>query len=340
MERGRKMITKYEMRADARAGLPAAGKAGRSAFSLVELLIVIGILAMLMSILLPTLAKARESANRTACAANLRNWGYAAHAFAAEHKGNFPPAYRHFSGAPFPSVFKVDDGIYRPDGRPDARPGVRRGPVDMSVWRRQGVSFDTLSTYGIQRGDLPPPDEFGCYIVELEPAAAVGSNLVCPSSASTIIAMAPPELMYDNVVWGHYMYVGGLRAETLPAHVPEQTRWAGKEPAVTVHDKNLAHRVLAADEVFYSGGRTYVWDLTASYRINHTRPPQGLPWDDDDYEDDGPRPDWQNILYGDGHVEGVNGRVAFPDPLDVKNYTVYHWFNGGYFYWGDGPKPE
>ena len=62
----------------------------RKAFTLVELLVVIGIIALLISILLPSLNAARRQAERVNCAANLRSVGQAYQLYANEFKGKDP----------------------------------------------------------------------------------------------------------------------------------------------------------------------------------------------------------------------------------------------------------
>jgi prepilin-type processing-associated H-X9-DG protein/prepilin-type N-terminal cleavage/methylation domain-containing protein len=60
------------------------------AFTLVELLVVIGIIAMLIGILLPALGRARETSKRVVCLSNLRQMAVAAQTYANNYKGHYP----------------------------------------------------------------------------------------------------------------------------------------------------------------------------------------------------------------------------------------------------------
>jgi prepilin-type N-terminal cleavage/methylation domain-containing protein/prepilin-type processing-associated H-X9-DG protein len=79
-------------------------------FTLIELLVVIAVIGILLAVLLPTVARARESANRTACASNLRQLGHALLSYVNDNKAYFP-------ASACGNVLDAQDWIWWPQAR-------------------------------------------------------------------------------------------------------------------------------------------------------------------------------------------------------------------------------
>lgn len=82
---------------------------GFRAFTLVEMLVVIAIVAMLIALLLPTLKEARDYSNSVACMSNQRQIGIAFAAYATDNRDLIPPmgsAYQELFGGPDPAWYQ------------------------------------------------------------------------------------------------------------------------------------------------------------------------------------------------------------------------------------------
>jgi prepilin-type N-terminal cleavage/methylation domain-containing protein/prepilin-type processing-associated H-X9-DG protein len=104
-------------------------------FTLVELLVVIGIIALLISVLLPALNKARAASRTTACLSNLHQMGAAWNIYLSEQKGHLPSYIWH-----------------------NAPTGVTMTPQQLQEFVWHGYWFGILGDLRVQSSSLLCPD--------------------------------------------------------------------------------------------------------------------------------------------------------------------------------------
>jgi prepilin-type N-terminal cleavage/methylation domain-containing protein len=213
-------------------------------FTLVELLVVISILAILITLLAPSLFKASEMATRAVCKANLKAWGGGIQQYVSVDR--FVPGSLDRGNSI--SAMLLENGIENPDGHA----GIRNGEI----------SFEMMIPYvsGVD-----------------ENRKLLGGHWICPM-------VCKQSIFVEGTWFGeqeekhsfHYAYYAGLKRSGL-----RQDPDTGWEENIVVHDsddritqdKLEAGRLLMSDMmlhrqgdgwVFNHGGDNPVWSDTSN----------------------------------------------------------------------------
>jgi prepilin-type processing-associated H-X9-DG protein len=242
---------------------PVAPRSGRShpasppAFTLVELLVVIGIIALLIGVLMPALNAARRQARAVACLSNLRQFGQAFLMYTNANKGK--------------SMFY--------DGIPDRWPAVLQpyhGDVDAIRFCPEAVQFnqwwgDAFHAWGDAYVGLE--DERGSYGMNLWVArthfdgtggglAAHGPVIAGPKEA--YIQLPAAKLSSEAPLFADSVWYGGWPKDTDPA--PANLRYPPPDPFNNMWRFCIARHQRAINIVFVDGHGEKV-DLEGLWRL-------------------------------------------------------------------------
>ena len=116
-------------------------------FSLVELLVVIAILAILASMLLPALNKAKEMAKSSLCISNLRQVSLAFFSYASDSGDYLPPVNSGIPGSAASTDYNWYTNILNTNGYLDAKNIAANGRCTEGVWLCPSTSSELVGTY-------------------------------------------------------------------------------------------------------------------------------------------------------------------------------------------------
>jgi prepilin-type N-terminal cleavage/methylation domain-containing protein/prepilin-type processing-associated H-X9-DG protein len=183
-------------------------------FTLVEMLVTMAIIALLISVLLPSMSRARVTTLRVVCASNIRQCGLALWGYAQENGSNLPPACN--SAAYAPAIFRLNSTY-------DLRSYLRRNIRDFKAWQCPALGqllpiddaintrFASYGTYDYYPGRAYP--DFGT-------GAALPTRLDSAPRQSQLVAMQ--DVYYDDqaATLRRFNHGNGTMQKPLPSDNP------------------------------------------------------------------------------------------------------------------------
>jgi len=284
-------------------------------FTLIELLVVISIIALLLSIMMPALQKAKTAAQCVVCASNLKQWTTVAFCFSNDHKGKMPRAFRH-SGGTLGHVMAHainDVTAEKTNGQYD----------DYANWELYGTPYDILKDYGLTEAIMICPSQR--WLSEWHHAANTTNNQV------EFWPKGHFDGLWRRLVFQTYAFVAGSRDEKNNVQTNSDHNYKDIAPYWHNDRKALSSQLIVADVVMTIPPGS-AWHSTGRpktiYSINHRGSRQDAPA-------------FQNLAMADGHVQGVSaGKYQHGIAEDVLqggqgmgDWSITHFNYGPYYYW-------
>jgi prepilin-type N-terminal cleavage/methylation domain-containing protein/prepilin-type processing-associated H-X9-DG protein len=240
---------------------------GTKGFTLVELLVVIGIIALLISILLPSLNRARETANRVKCASNLRQIGQALLLYANENRGAYPRTY-YVAGNAL-DLSNTGYNVSNPFNTTSGNVGTNNVPAAMFLLLRTQDITSEVFTCPSSTGEK---DDFGGGSNSAQNRSNFSNGSATTTSIAKNLSFSLAAPYPDSTgIGGGYRWSNSLTADFAVA--------ADINPGTTPAADNVVSAALATTASSS--------DLKLGNSNNHNK-------------------DGQNVLFGDGHAEFVS----------------------------------
>jgi prepilin-type N-terminal cleavage/methylation domain-containing protein len=206
-------------------------KKTKKGFTLIELLVVVAIIALLISILLPSLSRARELAKRLVCAANIKGIGTAEKIYANDNEEQWStPLFNEGTlGSPVPILYTVADT------------GVPNG----AGTKRKEWSTSTSTNIGVSRA----------FWLLIRSGETTQKQYICPSSGDEIDVTEEVDKYYDflglgNLSYGYQVPFGVKETRASENTDPRQALAADSSPytaaglkPVSTYDPNTSPRL-------------------------------------------------------------------------------------------------